>query len=77
MMIMLPTMRAILGPNRPMLMQNPSVKFTAVDLGSLNRTRLEAGHEHLPQQPNEAMASVFDLFGRPEMPMYQHEVDLL
>jgi len=60
-----------------MLMQNPSVKFTAVDLGLLNQTRLEAGHEHLPQQPNEAMASVFDLFGHPEMPMYQHEEDLL
>jgi hypothetical protein len=73
MMITLPTIKIILVPKKPIVMQRLNVKFTGEVLGLPNQIRPEAGLEHLLQRPNEAMGSVFDLYGRPEMPMYQHE----
>ena len=75
MMIMLLTIKTILAPKEPIAMQRQIVKFTVEVLGSQNQIRLEAGLGHLHQQPNEAMVSGFVSFGRPEMPMYQHEDD--
>jgi hypothetical protein len=72
-MIMLSTIKVVLVPNKPIMMQKPIGKFTVAVLGLPNLIRHVAGHEHLPQRANEAMVSVFDLFGHPEMPMYQHE----
>ena len=73
MMIMLLTIMTILAPKKPIAMQRQIVKFTGEVLGSPNQIRLEAGLGHLHQRPNEAMGLDFVSFGRPEMPMYQHE----
>lgn len=68
-------MLAMAVRNTPITMRKASEKSTGVVRGLPNRIRLEAGRVHLLRRLNEVMELVFDLFGHPEMQMYQHEED--
>ena len=72
---MLLLMLAMVVRNTPITMRKAFEKSTEEVRGLPNRIRLGAGRVHLLLRRNEVMVLVFDLFGPPEMPMYQHKVD--